>query len=99
MTAFFHSKHILDTDLIGAFLMARTVRDSKLDSRTARLKLPAGRRHWRGITEKLALGYRRTMKGYGTRGPPATMTRTLPLTGWSFSGKRTITPTPMVTKS
>ena len=66
MTAFLHSKHILDTDLIGAFLMARTVRDSKLDSRTARLKLPAGRRHWRGITEKLALGYRRTMKGYGT---------------------------------
>lgn len=46
--------------------MARTVRDSKLDSRTARLKLPAGKRHWRAITEKLALGYRRTASGYGT---------------------------------
>ena len=46
--------------------MARTVRDSKLDSRTARLKLPAGLRHWRAITEKLALGYRRTAAGFGT---------------------------------
>ena len=46
--------------------MSRTVRDSKLDSRTARLKLPIGLRHWRSITEKLALGYRRTAAGFGT---------------------------------
>lgn len=46
--------------------MARTVRDSKLDSGTARLKLKAGKRYWRGIDKGLALGYRRTSEGFGT---------------------------------
>ena len=46
--------------------MARTVRDSKLDSRTARLKLDRGVRHWRQVTDGLTLVYRRTGAGYGT---------------------------------
>ena len=46
--------------------MARTVRDSKLDSRTARLKLSKGARHWRQVTDGLTLVYRRTEAGYGT---------------------------------
>jgi integrase len=39
--------------------MARSVRDAKLENRTNRLKLPAGKRHWRTIGKGLALGYRR----------------------------------------
>lgn len=39
--------------------MARTPRDVRLESRTARLKLPAGRYHWRVLAPGLALGYRR----------------------------------------
>ncbi|MBI5618629.1 MAG: hypothetical protein HY943_20320 [Gammaproteobacteria bacterium] len=46
--------------------MARTVRDSKLDSRTARLKLAMGVRHWRQVSDGLTLVYRRTGAGYGT---------------------------------
>ena len=42
--------------------MSRSVRDSKLDSRTARLKLKKGRRHWRAINKGLALGYWRGKK-------------------------------------
>ena len=39
--------------------MARTVRDSNLENRTARLQLKPGVRHWRGIGRNVALGYRR----------------------------------------
>jgi len=46
--------------------MARTVKDAKLDSRDARLKVKIGKRHWRGIHEGLALGYRRGNSGSGT---------------------------------
>ena len=46
--------------------MARTVRDSKLDTRESRLKLTPERRYWRGIHEGLALGYRRGKQGSGT---------------------------------
>ena len=42
--------------------MPRSVRDSKLDSRTARLKLKKGKRHWRAISKGLALGYWRGKK-------------------------------------
>lgn len=45
--------------------MARTVRDAKLDSRERRMKLAVGTRHWRGIHEGLALGYRRGVQGAG----------------------------------
>ncbi len=43
--------------------MARSTRDVKLETRTARLKLPAGKYHWRGISKGLALGYWRGKKG------------------------------------
>jgi site-specific recombinase XerD len=43
--------------------MARTVRDARLDSRTARLKLKAGERHWRAIDAGLHLGYWRGERG------------------------------------
>lgn len=46
--------------------MARTIRDASLGSREARLKLKAGRRHWRSIHEGLALCYRRGGNGSGT---------------------------------
>lgn len=46
--------------------MARTVRDSNLQTREARLKLKLGRRHYRDIGDGLALSYRRTKSGYGT---------------------------------
>jgi hypothetical protein len=40
--------------------MARTLRDPKLDSRTARLKLPIRREpYWKPISPGCALGYRR----------------------------------------
>ena len=45
--------------------MARSVRDSKLETRTARLKLRIGRRFWKGIGKGLSIGYRRTVEGYG----------------------------------
>jgi hypothetical protein len=44
--------------------VARTVRDSKLDTRTARIKLEARREpYWRTLSEGLAIGYRRGAKG------------------------------------
>lgn len=46
--------------------MARTVRDARLDSRDARLRLKTKVRHWRGIHPGLALGYRRGGSGSGT---------------------------------
>jgi len=46
--------------------MARSQRSSKLETRTARLKLPQGARHFVTIGEGLALAYRRTEGGYGT---------------------------------
>jgi integrase len=46
--------------------MARSVRDSRLETREQRLKLRAGVRHWRTVSKGLALGYRRTASGYGT---------------------------------
>ena len=46
--------------------MARSQRSSKLETRTARLKLPPGRREFLTIGKGLALAYRRTEDGYGT---------------------------------
>ena len=44
--------------------MARTVRDSKLDSRSARAKLaPSGQPYYRGIDPRLHLGYRKGKSG------------------------------------
>jgi integrase len=46
--------------------MARTVRDSTLDSRTARGRLKARRKpYWRGLEPGLHLGYRRPLAGAG----------------------------------
>ena len=39
--------------------MARTPRETKLETRAARLKLPAGQYHWKLIDVGLGLGYRR----------------------------------------
>ena len=39
--------------------MARATRDSRLESRSARVRLPAGKRYWRDIRKGLALGYYR----------------------------------------
>ena len=46
--------------------MARTHRKTSLETRTPRLKLPAGKRVWVNVGEGISLGYRRTEKGYGT---------------------------------
>ena len=44
--------------------MARTVRDMRLDTRSARLKLaPRREPYWRSISQGLAVGYRRGKKG------------------------------------
>jgi integrase len=44
--------------------MARTLRDAKLDTRAARLRLTQRREpYWRSISEGLAIGYRRGTKG------------------------------------
>jgi integrase len=44
--------------------LARTLRDAKLESRTARLQLkPEGKRFWRAIDSGLHLGYRRGKSG------------------------------------
>jgi integrase len=44
--------------------MARTVRDSNLETRTARLRLPIrGEPYWRALERSFALGYRRRAKG------------------------------------
>lgn len=46
--------------------MPRTVRNANLETRTARARLPRERFHWQGITQGLALGYRRAKLGFGT---------------------------------
>ena len=43
--------------------MARSARNTKLETRTARLKLPEGKRFWTPITRGVALGYRRGPTG------------------------------------
>src|SRR6516162_5257580 len=44
--------------------MPRTLRDTKLDTRAARLRLKARREpYWRSISEGLAIGYRSGIKG------------------------------------
>lgn len=46
--------------------MARSQRSGKLETRTARLRLPQGKREFLTIGKSLALGYRRTEGEYGT---------------------------------
>ena len=44
--------------------MPRTVRDAKLDTRSARFRLAARREpYWRSISNRLAVGYRKGAKG------------------------------------
>lgn len=43
--------------------MARTVKDAKLQNRTNRLQLDERKFHWRGISQGLAIGYRRGKSG------------------------------------
>ena len=44
--------------------MARTLRDAKLDTRAARLRLKVRREpYWRTISQGLAIGYRKGIKG------------------------------------
>jgi hypothetical protein len=46
--------------------VARTVRDARLETRTARAKLaPRGKPYWKAIDQGLHLGYRRHAKGGG----------------------------------
>jgi len=46
--------------------MAQTARDSRLETRTARLRLQLGRRYFKTIGKGLTLIYRRTGEGFGT---------------------------------
>ena len=46
--------------------MAQSARDSTLESRSNRLKLRKGFRHWCRVGKGIALAYRRTGEGYGT---------------------------------
>lgn len=46
--------------------MARSARNTRLDTRTARLRLARGARVYLPIGKRLALGYRRTTEGFGT---------------------------------
>lgn len=46
--------------------MAQAARDSRLETRTARLRLPLGQRHFKSIGKGLTLIYRRTGEGFGT---------------------------------
>jgi integrase len=46
--------------------MAQSARDSRLETRTARLRLQIGRRYFKAIGNGLTLVYRRTGEGYGT---------------------------------
>src|SRR5438874_2715281 len=49
---------------VGISAMARTVRNAKLDTRSARAKLPAKKSgYWVPIARGFALGYRRGPKG------------------------------------
>ena len=44
--------------------MARTLKDAKLDTRASRLRLRTRREpYWRSISEGLAIGYRKGIKG------------------------------------
>ena len=43
--------------------MARSTRDANLETRTKRLALKPGRRHWRSVGKGLAMGYRRGAHG------------------------------------
>lgn len=45
--------------------MARSQRDSKLDTRAARLRLKVGQRYYLQTAQGVALGYRRTTDGFG----------------------------------
>lgn len=45
--------------------MARAARDSRLEARSNRVKLPVGQRFWKTMDRGLAVGYRRTAEGYG----------------------------------
>jgi len=48
----------------GAWAVPRTLRDAKLDTRSARAKLRVRREpYWRSISEGLAIGYRKGAKG------------------------------------
>src|SRR5262249_59608628 len=59
-----HSSHILHTE--GSPIMARTIRDSNLETRTARGRLePSGRPYYRGLEPGLHLGYRKPRSGTG----------------------------------
>jgi integrase len=44
----------------------RIVRDARLESATARARLTRERFHWLGVARGLALGYRRSKRGYGS---------------------------------
>jgi integrase len=44
----------------------RTIRDTKLDTRTARVKLASGKRYWRDLGAGLHLGYRRNASPVGS---------------------------------
>jgi integrase len=46
--------------------MAQAARDSRLETRTARLRLLLGQRHFKSIGKGLTLIYRRTGEGFGT---------------------------------
>lgn len=46
--------------------MAQSARDARLETRTARLRLPGRTRHHRALGSGLTLIYRRTGEGYGT---------------------------------
>ncbi|SDR29111.1 Site-specific recombinase XerD [Rhizobiales bacterium GAS113] len=46
--------------------MGRIARDARLETRAARLRLTGGVKHWRGLEQGLALGYRRPASGSGT---------------------------------
>ena len=46
--------------------MAQSARDARLETRTARLRLPIKQRHYKAIGDGLTLVYRRTGEGYGT---------------------------------
>lgn len=46
--------------------MARTTRNPKLENRTNRLKLPAGKRYWTSVGSGIAMCYRRTAETFGT---------------------------------
>jgi integrase len=48
--------------------MARGVADAKLETRTQRLKLRVGIRHFRSVGKGVALSYRRTAAGFGNWG-------------------------------